>query len=164
MIKLFGQIRYHWQPELSWAIIYWSLTLMPFFIGLSLIYERTKSPQLVFVLVAVTIILIIFGCHRYFIIEPDSHIRIVSLNPFAKLKRLAIAEISKIEISKYRFSICLANGQRRTVFMRKWPKKYFLDALGRHPDFQGEVDLMDNFVRLDYFKAYNKPKKPLVED
>ncbi|CYY80914.1 membrane protein [Streptococcus suis] len=33
MIKIFGKIRYHWQPDLSWAIIYWSLTFTPIFIG-----------------------------------------------------------------------------------------------------------------------------------
>lgn len=38
--------------------------------------------------------------------------------------------------------------------MRKWPKKYFLDALAVNPYFQGEVELMDKFIELDYFEAY----------
>ena len=46
-------------------------------------------------------------------------------------------------------------------YMRKWPKKYFLDALALHPDFKGEVELIDNFINLDYFEAYKKEKKPL---
>ena len=31
MIKIFGKYRYHWQPELSWLIIYWSLAVTPIF-------------------------------------------------------------------------------------------------------------------------------------
>ena len=33
MIKIFGKYRYHWQPELSWLIIYWSLAITPIFIA-----------------------------------------------------------------------------------------------------------------------------------
>lgn len=51
MIKLFGKVRYHWQPELSWSIIYWSIAVAPIFIGLSLLYERTEIPSRVFCLV-----------------------------------------------------------------------------------------------------------------
>lgn len=43
--------------------------------------------------------------------------------------------------------------------MRKWPKKYFLDALAVHPDFRGTVELTDNFIKLDYFEAYKSNKK-----
>ena len=32
MIKIFGQLRYHWQPDLSLLIIYWSLSVIPIFI------------------------------------------------------------------------------------------------------------------------------------
>lgn len=46
--------------------------------------------------------------------------------------------------------------------MRKWPKKYFLDALAVHPDFRGTVELTDNFIKLDYFEAYKSNKKLLL--
>ena len=36
MIKIFGKYRYHWQPELSWLIIYWSLAITPIFIAAAL--------------------------------------------------------------------------------------------------------------------------------
>ena len=39
-------------------------------------------------------------------------------------------------------------------------KKYFLDALAVHPNFQGEVELMDAFTELDYFEAYKDEKIP----
>ena len=39
MIKIFGKYRYHWQPELSWLIIYWSLAITPIFIAAALLFE-----------------------------------------------------------------------------------------------------------------------------
>lgn len=162
MIKIFGQIRYHWQPELSWAIIYWSLTAMPFFIALSLLYEKTKNPGLVFFLVGLTVFLTVFGFHRYFIMEPEL-LKIVSFTG-RKQRAVAIDKIHKIEVSKYRLCLHIDGHRSRTFYMRKWPKKYFLDALAIHPKFSGEVELVDNIHRVDYFKTYRKNKKPLVKD
>lgn len=159
MIKLFGQIRYHWQPELSLAISYWSLALLPFFIALTLIYEKTKQPRQVFLLMGITVVMTLFGFHRYFIIDSGDRIKIVSFNIFAK-RTLAISSIKKVEISKYRFSIETSDGKKRVFFMRKWPRKYFLDALAIHPYFQGEVELVDNQGRLDYFQIYHKKQQP----
>ena len=99
MIKIFGKIRYHWQPELSWSIIYWSIAMVPMFIGLSLLFERTKIPSQFFVLCAVFIVLVGLGFHRYFVIEEDGKLRIVSLNPFKK-SSVAIAQIEKIEVNR----------------------------------------------------------------
>ncbi|MCY7184950.1 EbsA family protein, partial [Streptococcus gallolyticus] len=56
MIKIFGKMRYHWQPELSWSIIYWSIAVAPMFIGLSLLFERTKIPSQFFILFAIFIV------------------------------------------------------------------------------------------------------------
>ena len=66
MIKIFGKIRYHWQPELSWAIIYWSLSLTPMFIGLALLYERVQISTAIFVMFFLFILLLGIGFHRYF--------------------------------------------------------------------------------------------------
>lgn len=158
MIKIFGKIRYHWQPELSWSIIYWSIAMVPMFIGLSLLFERTKIPSQFFVLCAVFIVLVGLGFHRYFVIEEDGKLRIVSLNPFKK-SRVAIAQIEKIEVNRSGLVLKIKNQADRIFYMRKWPKKYFLDALAVHPDFRGTVELTDNFIKLDYFEAYKSNKK-----
>lgn len=42
--------------------------------------------------------------------------------------------------------------------MRKWPKKYFLDAIAINPYFKGEVELTDNLTKLDYFETYQQEK------
>ena len=85
MIKIFGKIRYHWQPELSWAIIYWSLSLTPVFIGLALLYERAQISKAIIVMFFLFIFLIGIGLHRYFRID-ENQLIIASANPFASRK------------------------------------------------------------------------------
>ena len=92
MIKIFGKIRYHWQPELSWSIIYWSIAIAPIFIGLSMLYERTEIPSRVFILFALFAFLVGVGFHRYFVIENNGILRVVSLKLFGPRK----IEISKV--------------------------------------------------------------------
>ena len=104
------------------------------------------------------IVLVGLGFHRYFVIEEDGKLRIVSLNPFKK-SRVAIAQIEKIEVNRSGLVLKIKNQTDRIFYMRKWPKKYFLDALAVHPDFRGTVELTDNFIKLDYFEAYKSNKK-----
>ena len=157
MIKLFGRERYHWQPELSWAIIYWSIAVAPIFIGLSLLYEHTEIPSQVFILFALFIILVGIGFHRYFLIE-NGNLRIISFNIFRK-SRIAISRIERIDVTKSGLTLVVKGQKDRIFYMRKWSKKYFLDALALCPEFQGEVVLLDNFIKLDYFEAYRSEKK-----
>ncbi|EHI69885.1 EbsA family protein [Streptococcus ictaluri] len=160
MIKLFGKIRYHWQPELSWSIIYWSIAFAPIFIGLSLLYERTEIPSRVFILFALFALLVGIGLHRYFIIENNGVLKIVSLKLFGPHK-LDISSITKVEVTKSTLTLFVGD-QSYLFYMRKWPKKYFLDALAVNPYFKGEVILLDNFIKLDYFEAYQNNKKALT--
>lgn len=163
MIKIFGKVRYHFQPELALAVMFWSLAWIPTFISLALIYEHSRATRLIFGGFLVTLVMTIFGLHRYFTIGKDDRLTISSFNPFIK-KVLLVSSIEKVEVSKYRLCLCLKGGRKKTVFMRKWPKKYFLDALAVHPDFHGEVELNDNLTRVDYFHRYRKDKKPSVQD
>lgn len=155
VIKIFGKIRYHWQPELSWLIVYWSITITPIFLGLSLLYERARIPYQLLILFTLFVILVGIGFHRYFIIE-DEDVKIVSFSIFTPSK-IAIADIQKIEITKHSLMFVTDKYPKGKIFyMRKWPKKYFLDALAVHPKFAGEVELLDNFIKLDYFDHYQK--------
>ncbi|MFS1663757.1 EbsA family protein [Streptococcus sp. zg-JUN1979] len=162
MIKLFGKIRYHWQPELSWLIIYWSIAFIPIFIGSALIFERLEISRQALILFALFIVLIGAGFHRYFIIEDDGILNIVSLNIFKK-SRVALCDITKVEVTRSTLTLYIKGQSKRSFYMRKWPKKYFIDALVINPAFAGEVELIDNFIKLDYFKAYQKDKKALTK-
>lgn len=160
MLTLFGKIRYHWQPEMSWAIIYWSVALAPAFIALSLLYERTESPHYVFGLLAIFVLLTVLGLHRYFVITP-TNLEMVSLNRLS-IRRLPIAQIVKVEVTKSTLTLVMSDQTTYLVQMRKWPKKYFLDALAVHERFKGEVELLDHLIALDYFELYKDDKKALT--
>ncbi|MGT2711580.1 EbsA family protein [Streptococcus oriscaviae] len=161
MIKLFGKIRYHWQPELSWAIIYWSLAITPIFIGMSLVYERARISNTIFILFFLFIFLFGIGLHRYFEIKED-HLLIASANPFVT-RRLPIASIKKIEVTYLYIRICAPEFSKGKVFyMRKWPKKYFVNALALNPNFKGEIELIDHLIKQDYFEEYYSDKAKSV--
>ena len=104
MIKIFGKVHYHWQPDLSILVTYWSIAVIPVFIGLALMYESSSVPTLVLFSFFLFMVLLAIGVHRY----------------------------------------C----------MRKWPKKYFINALALNPYFKGEVILTDNFIHVDYYEMY----------
>ncbi|HEL1583358.1 TPA: EbsA family protein [Streptococcus suis] len=157
MIKLFGRIRYHWQPELSWAIIYWSITITPVFISLSLLLERARISMTILTLFMVFIVLFGIGLHRYFVIE-ESQLQISSANPFIN-RKIEIASIDKIEVTHLSIQIYTKTFPNGKIFyMRKWPKKYFINALALNPYFSGEVVLTDHLVKIDYFEEYYTTK------
>ena len=86
MIKIFGKYRYHWQPELSWLIIYWSLAITPIFIAAALLFELYSVPSHILMLFTIFVALFGLGFHRYFIIEDHGILRIVSFNIFKPRK------------------------------------------------------------------------------
>lgn len=153
MIKIFGKIRYHWQPELSWAIIYWSLSLTPMFIGLALLYERAQISTAIFVMFFLFIFAIGIGFHRFFRIE-ENQLYIALATPFAS-RKIQIKSISKIEVTSLFikvFATAFPNG--KIFYMRKWPKKFFINDLVRNSHFQGEIELTDHMIEQDYFEEY----------
>ena len=160
MIKIFGKYRYHWQPELSWLIIYWSLAITPIFIAAALLFELYSVPSHILMLFTIFVALFGLGFHRYFIIEDHGILRIVSFNIF-KPRKVKISDIEKVEVIKTGLCLIFKNGKKRQFYMRKWPKKYFLDALALHPDFKGEVELLDHMTNFDYFAFYEESKKAL---
>ena len=99
MIKIFGKYRYHWQPELSWLIIYWSLAITPIFIAAALLFELYSVPSHILMLFTIFVALFGLGFHRYFIIEDYGILRIVSFNIF-KPRKVQISDIEKVEVIK----------------------------------------------------------------
>ena len=103
MIKIFGKYRYHWQPELSWLIIYWSLAVTPIFIAAALLFELYSVPSHILMLFTIFVALFGLGFHRYFIIEDHGILRIVSFNIF-RPRKVKISDIEKdmtpVELAK----------------------------------------------------------------
>ena len=159
MIKIFGQVRYHWQPELSMLIIYWSLSVIPIFIGAALMLESSSVPTLVLGSFFIFMVLAAAGFHRSFTIYDDGTLLVTSANPFTPYKipidSIRLVEVTKTSITLYFF----ASNKKKTYHMRKWPKKYFVNALALNPAFRGEVELTDHLIHLDYFEEYYSEEK-----
>ena len=154
MIKIFGKIRYHWQPDLSMLITYWSLSVIPVFIGLALMYESSRIPTVVLFSFFLFMALLAVGVHRYFTIYDDGFLRIITANPLTPIK-VPISSIEKVEVTKNSIKLIFNDGSRsRTFCMRKWPKKYFINALALNDHFKGEIELTDNFIHVDYYQLY----------
>lgn len=154
MIKIFGKIRYHWQPDLSMLITYWSLSVIPVFIGLALMYESSSIPTVVLFSFFLFMVLLAVGVHRYFTIYDDGILRIITANPLTPIK-VPISSIEKVEVTKNSIKLIFYDGSRsRTFCMRKWPKKYFINALALNDHFKGEIELTDNFIHVDYYQLY----------
>ena len=154
MIKIFGKIRYHWQPDLSMLITYWSLSVIPVFIGLALMYESSSIPTVVLFSFFLFMALLAVGVHRYFTIYDDGILRIITANPLTPMK-VPISSIEKVEVTKNSIKLIFNDGSRsRTFCMRKWPKKYFINALALNNHFKGEIELTDNFIHVDYYQLY----------
>lgn len=154
MIKIFGKIRYHWQPDLTMLITYWSLSVIPVFIGLALMYESSSIPTLVLFSFFLFMAMMAVGVHRYFTIYDDGILRIITANPFTPIK-VPISSIDKVEVTKNSIRLIFNDGSRsRTFCMRKWPKKYFINALALNDHFKGEIELTDNFIHVDYYQLY----------
>ena len=154
MIKIFGKIRYHWQPDLSMLITYWSLSVLPVFIGLALMYESSSIPTVVLFSFFLFMALLAVGVHRYFTIYDDGILRIITANPLTPIK-VPISSIEKVEVTKNSIKLIFNDGSRsRTFCMRKWPKKYFINALALNDYFKGEIELTDNFIHVDYYQLY----------
>lgn len=158
MIKIFGKIRYHWQPELSWSIIYWSIAFMSVFIGLALLRESSSFSGISLTLFVLFVLMALIGIHRYFVIEEEK-LYIAAANPFAT-KKIPISSIEKVSVTYLNICILTKDRPKGLVFhMRKWPKKYFINALALNPHFKGEVELTDHLITQDYFEEYYAPKE-----
>ena len=159
MIKIFGQLRYHWQPDISILVIYWSLSVIPIFIGLALMYESSDVPTVVLFLLFLFMVLLGVGVHRYFTIYETGILRIITANPFTPSK-IEIAKIRKVAVTKTSITLYIEGKEKgRTFCMRKWPKKFFVNDLVLNKYFKGEVELVDNLTHIDYFETYYaKPK------
>ncbi|GFH40157.1 hypothetical protein Hs20B_05550 [Lactococcus insecticola] len=140
------------------TLIYWCLAISPIFISLALLYEKTKISTTSFILFIIFIILMWVGFQRYFEISEDKDLLLSRGLVPSYSGKMVISEISKIQISKRAlviFSTRYADG--KIFYMRKWPKKYFVDALAINTYFKGEIELIGHIDH--YFDTYVDDKK-----
>lgn len=131
---------YHWQPELSTAIIYWSCTFGILFISLILSLEYTR-PYLVSNLVLVIFfVFALLGLRRTIQVRTNELV-IKTVIPFLD-KKISYETISKIvygeksvEIFSNQFS-----GDAKLIIMKKKTKNAFIDALQKDENLQVMIE------------------------
>ena len=122
--------------------------------------ESSRVPTVVLGSFFVFMVLAAAGLHRSFTIYPDGVLLVTSANPFMpskiKIGNIRLVEVTKTSVTFYFFD----QKKSKTYHMRKWPKKYFVNALALNPHFTGEVELTDHLIHLDYFEEYyQQPRK-----
>jgi len=141
MIKVFGKIRYHWQPDIALSIAYWSLTISIFFIGWVLTFERTHVYWLTFVVWAIFLFFCVLGMHRHFWIEDNKEfLHIVSL--WGKHRAdIPISSITKILVSSHGVVIFSDRWDHgRIYYMRKGHRKPFIKDITNRSTFNAEIE------------------------
>ncbi|MBL1226300.1 EbsA family protein [Enterococcus sp. BWR-S5] len=139
------QKKYHWQPELSMAIISWSCTFAILFLSLILSLEYTRPYLVSNIVLAVFFVFALLGLNRYFKLT-DRGVVIHYLLPFRK-KELRLESIQTIKIGTKSIEIvseAFSSGSRIFIMPKK-QKEGFIEALK-------EKSLTDKIVYDDQLK------------
>ncbi|MDR0922352.1 MAG: EbsA family protein [Lactobacillales bacterium] len=148
MIKIFGKIRYHWQPELATSIIYWSLTFSLLFFSLIFTLEKTHVYTTTFAVFFAFLVLSIIGLHRYFVITEDNMLQIIALTPRHR-EKIPLQSIEKIRIGEKGIEIFSTKWKSGRIFyMRKWHKEPFIEELMKHGEVQAKFEKIKH-LKLD---------------
>lgn len=130
---------YHWQPELSNLIIYWSCTFGILFLSLILTLEYTRPYATSNIVLALFFLFAALGLNRYFILEPD-YLVIHTLLP-VKRKKITLNSVKKIRVGTKSIEITSTELKETSLLfiMTKKNKKAFIEAINRQPQFTAEI-------------------------
>ncbi|WP_339101975.1 EbsA family protein [Candidatus Enterococcus clewellii] len=139
------QKKYHWQPELSTAIISWSCTFAILFMSLILTLEYTRPYLVSNIVLAVFFIFALLGLNRYFKLT-DKGLMIHYSLPFRK-KELRFEKIQTVTVGTKSIEIVseeFTSGSRIFIMPKK-QKEGLIQALK-------ERELVDRISYNDQLK------------
>lgn len=133
--------KYHWQPEISRFVIYWSYTIGLLCLGIIIQLEKIKFNWLTIVLVLVSFLFILNGWLKYFMIT-ERHLYQYCLNPKIK-RRILIKNIKSISVGSHGFTLTIKHFKgkmdRNIFLMRKKTLRVFLTEIAAHSEFKGQI-------------------------
>lgn len=109
--------RYHWQPELSVAIIYWSVTLIILFYSLTLSLENTRPYWKSNLVMTFFFIFLAIGCLRWLRLQAD-HIQ-VHYSRFWLNHQVYYRDMQKVKFSKNALEFYYQGRQYHFMFRKK---------------------------------------------
>lgn len=130
---------YHWQPELSTAIIYWSCTFGILFLSLILTLEHTRPYLISNIVLGIFFFFAFMGCNRYFIIKDDCLI-IHALLPMRR-KKITLSSIEMIRVGSKCIEVKTSEFKEDTqmFIMTKKNKTAFLESIKQQRLFTATV-------------------------
>ncbi|MGX7243263.1 EbsA family protein [Enterococcus quebecensis] len=130
---------YHWQPELSTAIIYWSCTFGILFLSLILTLEHTRPYMTSNIVLGIFFLFAVLGFNRYFIIENESLI-VHTLLPVRRKKiTLATIELIRIGSNCIELTSTELRGDTQLFIMTKKNKMAFIESIKKQKLFTGKI-------------------------
>ncbi|MGX7139203.1 hypothetical protein RV15_GL000838 [Enterococcus silesiacus] len=130
---------YHWQPELSTAIIYWSCTFGILFLSLILTLEHTRPYLISNIVLGIFFFFVLLGHNRYFIID-DEHLIVHALLPIRR-KKITLSTIEMIRVGPKCIEMTSTGFKENTqmFIMTKKNKTAFIASLKRQALFTAKI-------------------------
>ncbi|MBP1044722.1 EbsA family protein [Enterococcus sp. BWM-S5] len=145
------QKKYHWQPELSMAIISWSCTFAILFMSLILTLEYTRPYLVSNIVLAVFFVFALLGLNRYFKLS-EQGVVIHYLLPIRK-KRLRFERIQTIIVGTKSIKIVsddFSSGSSMFIMPKK-QRDGLIEALNKETSFSGKV-IYDDQLKLGEYE------------
>lgn len=137
--------RYFWQPELSLAIIYWSITFIILFYGLIVTLENTRPFLKGNLIIGLFFIFAIIGLHRYLTIDEKGLTIHYSL--FWRKKFLPTSHIEEICHRKDGIIIQQKGlGEYRLAMSKKQQQRFFATLAAHFP----EIKVKEENVKISH--------------
>lgn len=130
---------YHWQPELSTAIIYWSCTFGILFLSLILTLEHTRPYLISNIVLGIFFFFALLGFNRYFMID-DKYLIVHALLPVRR-KKIILSKIEVIRVGPKCIEIKTSEFKEGTqmFIMTQKNKNAFIVSLKQHPLFKAKI-------------------------
>lgn len=130
---------YHWQPELSTAIIYWSCTFGILCLSLILTLEHTRPYVTSNIVLGIFIFFTLLGCNRYFIIDGE-YLIVHALLPMRR-KKIALSAIEVIRVGPKCIELNSLEFKEGTqmFIMTKKNKNAFIESIKQHESFKATI-------------------------
>ncbi|MEI5992640.1 EbsA family protein [Candidatus Enterococcus mansonii] len=130
---------YHWQPELSTAIIYWSCTFGILFLSLILTLEHTRPYLTSNIVLGIFFFFVVLGFKRYFIVENEQLV-IHTLLPVNRQK-ITLSAIEVIRVGSKCIEVKSSEFKEgsQLFIMTKKNKQAFIVAIKQKKSFTATV-------------------------
>ncbi|MDT2757014.1 EbsA family protein [Enterococcus asini] len=126
--------RYHWQPEPAVFIIYWSLTLIILFYGMTLTLENTGLYWKSYLILGIFVFFAWLGTRRTLYFEGET--MVVRYARFWKQNRFDLKRISELVFFPNGIAFSYDGKEMRLLFRKKNLLAFKAELISKYPEEQ----------------------------